>query len=162
VRFSARPASLAFWFAALALGALTLAPKLARAPKSTSEIAADTTERLRRFLEPLSTAPLARVQQKPPIDEWSGWRFAAGGCSASAFPSAQGGEMTASARLHAGPGDRVEFIYHGERLASPPTTRIAFDYLASRVLAQPQPFYVVVIRPAACTAPLALPWSKLS
>jgi hypothetical protein len=162
VRFSARPATIGFWLAALALGALTLAPKLARAPKSTSEIAGDATEHLRRFLTPLSRAPLQHVQLKPPIEDWSGWRFTAGACQALVFPSGQGGEMTAAARLHAGPGDRVDFIYHGERLAAPPTTRIALDYMASRVMARPSPFYVVLIRPAACTAPLNLPWSKLS
>jgi hypothetical protein len=162
VRFSARPVTLAFWLAAFALGGLTLAPKLARAPTSTSQVAGDATERLRVFLKPLSAAPLERVQQKPPLDDWSGWRFTTGGCQAIAFPSSQGGEMTASARLHAGPGDKVEFLYRGERLAAPPTTRVAFDYMASRVLARPSPLYVVIIRPAACTAPLSLPWSRLS
>jgi hypothetical protein len=162
VSFSARPAATAFWLAAFALGAVTLTPKLTRAPKSPSDIAADATGRLQRFLTPLSRTPLVYVQQKPPIDDWSGWRFAAGGCEALAFPSGQGGEMTAAARLHVRPGERMDFIYRGERLAAPPTGRMALDYMTSRMLAQPWPFYVVLIRPATCAAPLNLPWSKLS
>jgi hypothetical protein len=152
---------ISFWAAVGVVAVLTVLPKVGRPPKGQTEIAAEATEHLRGFLAPLSVAPLQKIQQKPPLDDWSGWRFAASGCNAVAFPSGPGSELTASARLHAGAGDKVQFIYHGTVLERPPTTRLAFDYLTSRLFLQSGPFYVVLIRPAACETPLKLPWAKL-
>jgi hypothetical protein len=154
--------SLRFWTPVAALILLTIIPKLSLHPKDDALAAPDAaTESLRRFLAPQSRAPLVSVRRKRHIPEWAGWRFSVAGCEALAFPSGAGGELDPAALMGVTAKDQVAFIYRGAVLSKPPRARLAVDYLTARLLKRPWPYYVMLIRPKDCAAPLAIPWNRL-
>ena len=59
----------------------------------------------------------------------------------------------------------VAYVYRGELRTTPPTWTLATDvilyHLTSMIHPANEPGYVVLIYPADCAAPLALPWARL-
>jgi hypothetical protein len=158
---------IAFWALALAFLAATAGLKIALAPVSDTAEPDLASETLRRFVTAHSRTPVTATRIRPLIPYWSGWRFSADGCAASAYPAPRNGELDTQIRAHAGPGDRVAYIFRGRVGERPPPPGAAWDYAVFRLLlpfglADPQAgSYVILIHPATCDAPEHLPWSRL-
>ncbi|HEY3797730.1 MAG TPA: hypothetical protein VGL58_05200 [Caulobacteraceae bacterium] len=122
---------------------------------------------LQTFLVGQQVQGLSAVRIRRVSDNWAGWRFTANACPTTVFPLPISGEMNAPARDHAGPNDRVAYLYRGQSSPTAPLAVSSFGAAAYRVvlgrLFRPPPqFYVMVIYPTGCDAVLKLPWAALS
>lgn len=161
--------SLRFWLAAAGVVGLSLAPKLILSwLRDQSSPPPARSERLRRYLVGVSDGPVTAIvggKLAPGID---GWRFEAGGCAASAFPSAPRGTFDIPARAEARSmvGARMAYVYRGKVSASPPTLPLAVDIIAFRAVSaflpakRDEPGYTVLVFPNGCATAAALPWSR--
>jgi hypothetical protein len=117
-------------------------------------LAASTVGRIEPIVGPASQAAAA-----------DGWRFQSGACQVAAFPSGPRGTLDLGVKSHARRRDRIAYVYRGELRTTPPTWTLATDvilyHLTSMIRPANEPGYVVLIYPADCAAPLALPWARL-
>jgi hypothetical protein len=158
--------SLSFWLAAAALvaGVAVLESGPAGAARNAAPLSQS--QSLRRFLATEADGPLVPLRlRKVTSDDWVGWRFRVQGCDAAAVPLPTGGDFDVDARRRLRPGQRLVFVYRGQVYDQAPIALAGFrrylDLAFAGQQAHAEDFYVGVITPRDCPAPIELPWGKL-
>lgn len=154
------------WIAACLVLVLSISLKVIANPAwSGGATPAPRTEVLRRFLATATDGRLEEIAAPANSGDSGGWRFQAGVCQASAFPSGPRGSLDLFARSHARKRDRIAYVYRGELRTTPPTPDLALDVIIHRLTTafRPtnEPGYVVLIYPRDCAPPSTLPWARL-
>jgi hypothetical protein len=158
-----------FWLAAAFVVSLSLAPKVVLDRLRASSPPPPTrAEQLRRFLAEVSEGPVSAIAGGKDRKDVAGWRFEAGRCAASAFPSSPSGTFDIAARseAHATAGARMAYVYRGAVSCSPPTWSLALDTIAFRAVSPFSPSrtyapgYTVLVFRDDCSAATTLPWSR--
>jgi hypothetical protein len=161
--------SLRFWLVAGAIVSVCLAPKIILGGLRNSSSPPPTrAERLRRFLIGVSDGPVSAIGAGKGAPDIAGWRFEAGRCPASAFPSGQRGtfDLAARAEAHALADARLAYVYRGAVSPGPPTWPLALDTIAFRAVSafspskEDAPGYTVLVYPGSCPAATTLPWRR--
>ena len=154
--------------AALAIGlaALTLPLKFIEAPAAlnSGEIV---TQEVERFLTTISDTPPAMVPLFSSTTDWSGLKFTAQGCEATAYTSPAGGFLVERARLRALPKERVSLLFQGNVVDGLPIMATAWNLVTDRLLhpigliSYQELYLIVLVAPEQCADRLeALDWPE--
>ncbi len=155
--------SASVWAAAALLLAVSVTLKIAAAPPPPDP--AGRVEAFRRFLAANAAEQIQAVAGVSGGRAQDGWRFRKAACQAALYPSGDRGSLDINQRRHAGPGDRIAYVYRGKVRPSPPTWELAADVILYRLTnafrRTREPGYAVMTYAGSCGEPPDLPWARL-